>query len=407
MAQHFLLSKEAKELSVFEVLTMSDDEVRIRFAQLRWGCADLQACPDCGLVDSHKYFPAQRLWRCKSCNWAFSVTTGTVFHRHRLPLRTIFAATLLYANAVKGVSALQMSRELKVEHKTAFVLLHKLRESILKARDTDMFSGEVEIDAAHVHNYVRPKNVGNERVDRREKENRNENECIVLVLRERHAKPPVVVVPPPDESIAAGVPPGETTGVETALSVATPGAQGALPAEAGPAAPAATGTATTPRKEKKKKRRQLGPGAKRTRTFVLRTENKDDVMVIVRANVQAGAKIFSDEAPAYTDLSANWDHHVVNHSKEYSGEKGENENQAESYIVRFRRMLMGQIHHNHRKYLDVYANEAGFREDRRRVSNKAFTYEVLEKCLQSGPSADWTGYWQGNHRQDDPVVSYA
>lgn len=79
----------------------------------------------------------------------------------------------------------------------------------------------------------------------------------------------------------------------------------------------------------------------------------------------------------------------------------------ESYIARFRRLLMGQIHKLHRKHLDVYANEIAFREDRRRKCNGGFVREALTKCLGAGPSRDFSKYWQGNHRRHDSVVSYA
>ena len=147
-------------------------------------------------------------------------------------------------------------------------------------------------------------------------------------------------------------------------------------------------------------------GAKRTRVFVLQSENQADIRAIVRANVHPGAIIFTDEASGYSTLSAGWEHHVVNHSEEYSADDGANENQAESYISRFRRMMMGQIHRLARKYLDVYANEVAFREDRRRFSNGSFVREVMRKCFSLGPSRDWTGYWQGNKRETDSVVSY-
>jgi hypothetical protein len=69
--------------------------------------------------------------------------------------------------------------------------------------------------------------------------------------------------------------------------------------------------------------------------------------------------------------------------------------------------MSGQIHRLARKYLDVYANEVAFREDRRRKSNGNFVKELMAKCFALGPSHDWTGYWQGNNRTHDSVVSFA
>lgn len=72
-------------------------------------------------------------------------------------------------------------------------------------------------------------------------------------------------------------------------------------------------------------------GARRTRIFVIASENENDIFGIVSANVEPGTKIFTDEASGYTILGARWDHHVViSHSTEYSTDDGVNENQADT-----------------------------------------------------------------------------
>lgn len=141
MAQHFLLYRAARSKSLSTVLKYSSAEALREFAMIRWGSETDQTCPHCGVNDSHRYVPAQRRWRCRHCYKGFSVTSGTVLHSHKLPLQKILGAMLLYANAVKGMSALLLSRDLDVQYKTAFVLLHKLRETLFKTRDTDLFKG--------------------------------------------------------------------------------------------------------------------------------------------------------------------------------------------------------------------------------------------------------------------------
>ena len=315
---------------------MSDAEVTTLFAELRWGTGSEQICPHCGAVDKHRFVKLQKRWRCRHCYKGFSVTSGTVFQNHKLPLQVILGAALLYANSVKGISALQMARDLDVQHKTAFVLLHKIRETLWLTRDTDKFSGEVEVDGGYMHTYIRPERKKADRKDRRLAENQNKDKCVMLVLRERHP-------------------------------------------------------------ERKR-------GAKRTRVVILKSENEADIRSVLLANVEVGSKIFTDEASGYTTLGTHWDHHVVVHDEEFSTDNGVNENQAESYIARFRRLVMGQIHKLKRKYLDVYANEVAFREDRRRVSNGSFVRQVMSQCLRSGPSRDWSKYWQGNMRLHDSVM---
>lgn len=120
----------------------------------------------------------------QGCQHTFSVTSGTIFSNHKLPLNTYLAAIAIYTNAAKGISALQLSRDLNVQYKTAFVLARKLRESLM-AKQPALLNGEVEIDAACVNANVRPQNRIENRVDRRLKENKDPNKRAVLVLRER------------------------------------------------------------------------------------------------------------------------------------------------------------------------------------------------------------------------------
>ena len=61
-------------------------------------------------------------------------------------------------NGAKGVSALQVSRDLAVQYKTAFVLSHKLREAMAREDIGRKLSGEVETDGAYFGGYVKPAN---------------------------------------------------------------------------------------------------------------------------------------------------------------------------------------------------------------------------------------------------------
>ena len=111
MSIPFLLSAKARTLSVLQVAGMSDDEAFVLFRPLRWGDGDAVVCPHCGTVHRH-YFKARRqLWRCIACREDFSVTSGTIFAFHKLPLRIYLAAVILFANAVKSIFALKMARD--------------------------------------------------------------------------------------------------------------------------------------------------------------------------------------------------------------------------------------------------------------------------------------------------------
>lgn len=180
--QHYLLSAKARTFSLLEIARLSDDEAFEMFKEARW--PEGVACPKCGHKD-HYWLGTRKQWRCKCCKHTFSVTSGTIFANHNLPLNTYLAAIAIYTNAVKGISALQLSRDLNIQYKTAFVLAHKLRESLMDYQPA-LLDGEVEIDAAYVNGHVRPANRIENRVDRRLKENQDPMKRAVLVLRERN-----------------------------------------------------------------------------------------------------------------------------------------------------------------------------------------------------------------------------
>ncbi len=91
---------------------------------------------------------------------------------------------MLFVNAVKGISALQLSRDLDIQYKSAFVLLHKLRESLIIYQSDESFSEVCEIDGVYIGNYIRPKNNINDRIDRRKTFKPNKRVVISLCQRD-------------------------------------------------------------------------------------------------------------------------------------------------------------------------------------------------------------------------------
>jgi transposase-like protein len=88
-----------------QIFTMSDEAAFELFRESRWGDGD-PVCPCCGCIDSHYFIRTRKQWRCKSCNHTFSITSGTLFANHKLPLRVYLGAVVLFTNTAKGFSAL-------------------------------------------------------------------------------------------------------------------------------------------------------------------------------------------------------------------------------------------------------------------------------------------------------------
>ena len=188
MAQHFLLSSAARTLSLAKVMRLSDQEAYDTFKAVRWAVNGGEpVCPRCGSIEVYTY-KARRIFKCKGCTAQFSVTTDTIFASRKLSIRGYLAAIAIFVNGAKGYSALQLSRDLDVQYKTAFVLAHKLREAMGAEASDYRPSGTVEIDGAFFGGYVKPENRKEDRKDRRLKKNQNGKRMAVVVMREREGR---------------------------------------------------------------------------------------------------------------------------------------------------------------------------------------------------------------------------
>ncbi|MDP3210611.1 IS1595 family transposase [Methylotenera sp.] len=337
MAQHFLLSPDSRGIkSPIDITRMSDQEAFDLLCELRWGKDGTQCCPQCGVIRKHHYIKSRKQFRCAevSCTRTFSVTSGTKFAYHKKSLRDILAATCLYVSHVCGTAALRTASFMGAAYKPMLVYHHKIKEALYETRDLSPMSGEVEIDGAYFHYYVRPANYKANRVDRRLARNLNPNKRCVLVIRERGL---------------------------------------------------------------------AGTGAKRSITTVIKVENEKDALALAKKYIVPKATIYTDNHNSYGILAAEYDLKKINHDEAYSHD-GVNENQAESFFNRLRK-LKSNIHKCDPRFLNVYANEIVWREDNRRVSFYDQFTDILKKCLQTGQSRLWSKYWQGNRVTEDCLFS--
>lgn len=192
MAQHFLLTAKARTLSLAAVMRLTDDEAFQTFKECRWEGGEPN-CPKCGSLAVYTY-AARRIFKCKACCSQFSVTSGTIFASHKLPLRDYLAAIALFVNGAKGVSMLQMARDLNVQYKTMFVLCHKMREAMASDQMDLKLTGTIEIDGAYFGGTIRQENKVSERIDRRLKRHQSGKRRAVVVMRERGGRTLTTIV---------------------------------------------------------------------------------------------------------------------------------------------------------------------------------------------------------------------
>lgn len=135
----------ARMLTVQQFRTQFGDEAQCgeQLCRQRW--PEGFACPRCG-GPSRGYMAARQLHECVRCGYQCSVTAGTIFHKTRVPLTGWFWAIYRMSHDKKGISAMQLSKEIGVCYQTAWLLLHKLRKAMADRDRGYRLSGLIEAD---------------------------------------------------------------------------------------------------------------------------------------------------------------------------------------------------------------------------------------------------------------------
>jgi transposase-like protein len=173
---------------------MSDEETETVFRKIRWASNNGDPfCPKCGctIVYDCRRANGTARWRCKACRHSFSITSGTLFHSRKMPLRAYLLAIAIFCNEVKGKSMLALSRDLGTHYMTAFVIAHKMREAMASEVRQTAIGGEgkrAEIDGGYFGGYVKPANRRENRHDRRLRQHRTGKRRVVVVIRERNGR---------------------------------------------------------------------------------------------------------------------------------------------------------------------------------------------------------------------------
>lgn len=157
----------------------TDEKCLQYFEEMRW--PNGVRCPICGCDRVSKFSRASKtknkratLYQCleSSCKQQFSATTGTIMHDSHLPLSKWFLAIALIVDAKKGISALQLSRHLRCNYRTAWYLSHRIREAMDDPEGLKL-TGTVEIDETYIG--------GKQRGHKRKLKNKD----VVLGMRQR------------------------------------------------------------------------------------------------------------------------------------------------------------------------------------------------------------------------------
>lgn len=143
-------------------------------------------CPKCGCYEKvyHQHYDHRKLY-CNNCNSEFSALSGTIFENTHLDIRQWLYAINLILVARKGISALQLRRELGMSsYKGAWRMLHKIREAMAK-ESLSKFEVVVEIDETYVGGKPRK---GNKDKKDKQKRGRGTSKTPVVGVIERNSK---------------------------------------------------------------------------------------------------------------------------------------------------------------------------------------------------------------------------
>src|SRR5262245_38738047 len=121
-------------LLALEAATHDETVAIVFFEAARWG--HVPCCPLCASTDVYQMQAEgggrekNHRWRCHKCKERYSVRTGSIFEETRLPMRKWAHAMWRVCASKKGVSALQIKRELQISYKSALYLLHRIRHAM-------------------------------------------------------------------------------------------------------------------------------------------------------------------------------------------------------------------------------------------------------------------------------------
>jgi len=133
------------------IVYFGDSDRAFEYAKwLRWP-DDKLTCPRCG-SDSNSFVKTRKLWFCNGCKKQFTVKVGTIFEDSPIGLDKWMTAVWMICNCKNGISSYELHRCIGVTQKTAWFMLHRIREAMKSGSFMKMGSegGPIEVDEAYI-----------------------------------------------------------------------------------------------------------------------------------------------------------------------------------------------------------------------------------------------------------------
>jgi transposase-like protein len=294
---------------------------------------DGPVCPHCDSTEAYTLTgklesksPVRRgVYKCAKCRKQFTVRIGTIFEDSKLPFTKWLITLHLMTSSKKGISSLQISRELGITVKSAWFMTHRIREAMRQDGPFDPLSGTVEVDETYVGGKPRPKA-------------KVPGKPYISAKDRKFASDPKVRT----EKLVRG-----------------------------------RGTKKTPVMV-------LVERDGNARAFPIQNVDGETLKNEVAVNAAKAAIIMTDEFRSYRGVRENpGEHRTVNHTAhEYArvDPDGVNvhTNTAESFFCLLKRGHYGVFHRLSKKHLHRYCDEFCFRWDRRRMSDGERMVEAIQ-----------------------------
>jgi transposase-like protein len=153
-------NESKKDLTLIQIIDQfpTDETAREHLESIRW--KDGVVCPHCKSSDQSNFStiaanPKKKVraglrW-CSACQKQFTVTVGTIFEDSHIPLRKWLIAWYMLCSSKKGISSLQLQRNLELgSYRTALFMTHRIRFALKDPSFSEKLSGTVEVDETYI-----------------------------------------------------------------------------------------------------------------------------------------------------------------------------------------------------------------------------------------------------------------